>query len=102
MPLGEALKLLSRGTTWVKIRAQSSQKARIAPSARAGIVTVTLLRPYWCAAAHRAYPVLPETAPSRRFLVFDDLNDLQNCISLQIREALNEPRLMILKAERNS
>ena len=32
--------------------------------------------PYICAAAHRAYPVVPETAPSRRFLGFDDLNDL--------------------------
>ena len=51
---------------------------------------------------NRAYPVVPETAPSRRFLEFDDLNDLQTCISLQIREALNKPRLMILKAERNS
>jgi len=49
-----------------------------------------------------AYPVVPETAPSRRFLGFDDLNNLQSWMSLQIREALNEPRLMIVKAERNS
>jgi len=36
----------------------------------------TTTSPYICAAAHRAYPVVPETAPSRRFLGFDDLNDL--------------------------
>ena len=52
--------------------------------------------------AYRCRPRDGALQCSRRFLGFDDLNELQSWMLLQIREALNEPRLMIVKAERDS
>ena len=58
--------------------------------------------PYWAAAALRRLPRPPRDGALQTVFGITDQRVVETGISLQIREALNEPRLMIVKAERNS